>query len=103
VSVLNEHLNVLGEPGSRSRSTLQTAATIALTTRLDPDNAVNVGVVDGSTRLDTEASRRDVAPLAPFLASAKLGDTALVNDEASWEAGFLKVRGQRVGVVGLVP
>ena len=54
VSVLNQHLDVLREPSTSSRGTLHAAATVTLTARLDPDDAVDVGVVHGSARLDTE-------------------------------------------------
>lgn len=103
MSVLDQHLHVLRVPFTRTRRTLKATLAITLTTRLNPDNTVNMGVVVRCARLNAEASGGDVAPLAPFLAGAELSNTALVDDEVRRKPDLLEVRGEGVGVVGLVP
>lgn len=103
VCVLHQHLNILGEPLTSTGCALVAALTIALATGLDPDNAVDLGVVDGGAGLNTKAGGRDVAPLTPLLTGTGIGDTALIDDKARGQTIRLKVWGQRIGVVRLVP
>lgn len=101
VCVLNEHLNVLVKPLSSPRRTFKSAASVALTTGLDPDDGIDMSVVDWGAGLHTKAGRADVAPLTPLLPA--VGNTALVNDEARRQTLSFKMRGKGESVVVLVP
>ena len=99
---LNQQSSILSEPLPGRRRTLIPTLAIALTTRLHPDNAVNVRVIVGRPGSLTKARGRNVAPLTPLLAGAEGGDAALVDDEVGGQAGGLEMRRQGEGEVALV-
>jgi hypothetical protein len=71
MSILDEHLDVLIEPRASDRGALEPARAVTLAGRLDPDEAVDVLVARVGSLLLADAGRRDVAPLAPFLAGTR--------------------------------
>jgi hypothetical protein len=94
MGVLGQDLDVSVKPLPSARGTCHSALSIALTARLDPNDAVDKSVVAGAgARGRAEASRLDIAPLAPLLARAGKCDTALVNDEPCGETLDLEVLG----------
>ncbi|TLS30183.1 hypothetical protein PpBr36_03865 [Pyricularia pennisetigena] len=102
VRILNKHPKVLLKPSSSARGALHAALAVRLTTGLDPDDTVDVGVLNRRAGGDAEARRLDVAPLSPLLAGAGQVDAALVDEEARRQALGLEVRGERQCVVRLV-
>lgn len=82
------------------------ASTVTLTTRLDPDNSIDISVVEDSlvgSGAGTETSTLDVAPLAPLLLDLTLTGAALVNNEVCRVASLLEVRSEGLDVVVLIP
>ena len=102
MGILDQHLGVLVEPCSCPGSTFHTTFTIALTTGLDPDDAIHNSVVRLSSR-DLAEAGLDIAPLAPLSSGTQESHTALVDDEVGWETLGLEEGGERGGVVGLIP
>lgn len=82
------------------------AGTIRLSSRLHPDDSINVGVVeDGLVRCRASAiaSIADIAPLTPLSPDSSPTGTSLVNDEVGGVTSLFEVRSQGVHVVPLVP
>lgn len=76
---------------------------IRLTTRLHPDEGIDIRVSSLRCRASPEPGIADVAPLAPFGLDCELACTALVDDEVGRDAVGFEVRGEGVSVVEFVP
>jgi hypothetical protein len=79
------------------------ASTVALSTRLDPNNGINKSIASVGSRGATETGTLDVAPVTPSLLSSRLNAAAaLVDDEVRVPAVRLEQRGDGVDVQLLV-
>jgi len=86
--ILRQHLRVRIKPSTSNRRTRHAALAIRLAAGLHPDDGIHIGVVGVGCEWLAEPGRRDVAPLAPFLASAVLGNATLIDNEVGWEAAL---------------
>jgi hypothetical protein len=99
----DQHLHILVEPHTSPRRTREATLAVALTTGLDPHQAVNVFVFRLRRRHRAVPCRRNIAPVTPLGARIGLGHAALVNDEMGRQALGLEERCQAGCVVRLVP
>jgi len=84
-------------------SSARVASTIALSTRLDPNNGIDKRIAGVGGRQATEPSALDIAPVAPLLLRGGLhAAAALVDDEVRVPAVALEQRRDGVDVQFLV-
>lgn len=104
VRIFSKNLGIRIEPSTSLRGAAHATLAIALSTGLNPDNAVHVLVVDISGCGLAEAGL-DVAPVTPVVAGTTNSDTALINDEVGGKTlsleGWGKVGDEVALVVGL--
>jgi hypothetical protein len=117
-SVLEQLLKVGLEPSTSLRSRGQrirvtavsvvaagarVASTVALSTRLDPNDSINKSITSVGSRGASETGTLDIAPVTPGLLSSRLNAAAaLVDDEVRVPAVGLEQRGDGVDVQLLV-
>jgi hypothetical protein len=84
-------------------SSARVASTIALSTRLNPNDSINKRIASVGGRQATKPSALDVAPVAPLLLRGGLdAAAALINDEVRVPAVALEQRRDGVDVQFLV-
>lgn len=101
VRMFSKKLRSRIKPRTSFRGAAHATLAIALTTGLDPDNAIDVLVIGLGGRGLSKAGL-DIAPVAPVVAGTWEGDTALINDEAGGKALSLEGRGEVRDEVALV-